>query len=56
VPVLFLLVTGFLLVNTFWAAPKEAIFGLLLIGLGFPVYYLFFRGREVVVPEQTEES
>src|ERR1044071_9529306 len=48
VPVLFLLVTGFLLVNTFWAAPSEAIFGLLLIGLGFPVYYLFFRNRPAV--------
>jgi APA family basic amino acid/polyamine antiporter len=56
VPILFLLVTGFLLVNTFWAAPTEALFGLLLIGLGFPAYYLFFRGREVVVPEQREES
>jgi len=57
VPALFLLVTGFLLVNTFWAAPTEAIFGLLLIGLGFPVYYLFFRGRgRIVVPsEQTED-
>ena len=56
VPILFLLVTGFLLINTFWAAPKEALFGLILIGLGFPVYYLFFRGREVVVNEQTDES
>jgi basic amino acid/polyamine antiporter, APA family len=56
VPILFLLVTGFLLINTFWAAPSEALFGLLLIGLGFPVYYLFFRGRDVVVSEQTEES
>src|SRR5919112_5262978 len=55
VPVLFLLVTGFLLVNTFWAAPTEALFGLLLIGLGFPAYYLFFRSREVVIPEETEE-
>jgi APA family basic amino acid/polyamine antiporter len=55
VPALFLLVTGFLLVNTFWAAPTEALFGLLLIGLGFPVYYLFFRGREVVVSEQPED-
>jgi APA family basic amino acid/polyamine antiporter len=56
VPILFLLVTAYLLINTFWAAPREAIFGLLLIGLGFPVYYLFFRGREVVVSEQSEES
>jgi basic amino acid/polyamine antiporter, APA family len=56
VPVLFLLVTGFLLVNTFWAAPKEALFGLLLIGLGFPVYHLFFRGRPAVAPESYEED
>jgi APA family basic amino acid/polyamine antiporter len=51
VPALFLLVTGYLLVNTFWAAPTEAIFGLLLIGLGFPVYYLFFRGRPAPAAE-----
>jgi APA family basic amino acid/polyamine antiporter len=56
VPVLFLLVTGFLLVNTFWAAPMEAVFGLILIGLGFPVYYLFFRGREAVVHEPPAED
>lgn len=55
VPVLFLLVTGFLLVNTFWAAPTEAVFGLILIGLGFPVYLLFFRGRPSVTPEPPEE-
>lgn len=55
VPILFLLVTGFLLVNTFWAAPKEAVFGLVLIGLGFPVYYLFFRNSEVVVRDEPEE-
>jgi APA family basic amino acid/polyamine antiporter len=55
VPILFLLVTGFLLVNTFWAAPKEAVFGLLLIGLGFPVYYLFFRRRPAVAPVEVEE-
>ncbi|HEX8501158.1 MAG TPA: amino acid permease [Pyrinomonadaceae bacterium] len=56
VPALFLLVTGFLLVNTFWAAPTEAVMGLLLIGLGFPVYYLFFRGRPAVAPETYEEE
>jgi basic amino acid/polyamine antiporter, APA family len=55
VPILFLLVTGFLLVNTFWAAPSEALFGLLLIGLGFPVYYLFFRRRPAVA-EAAEED
>jgi len=56
VPVLFLLVTGFLLVNTFWAAPSEALFGLLLIGLGFPVYYLFFRGRPVIAPGPPDDD
>ena len=56
VPILFLLVTGFLLVNTFWAAPREAVFGLLLIGLGFPVYYLFFRHRSVVATDEAEED
>ena len=56
VPILFLLVTGFLLVNTFWAAPLEALFGLLLIGLGFPVYYLFFRGRPAAGPPTQEED
>ena len=55
VPILFLLVTGFLLVNTFWAAPSEALFGLLLIGLGFPIYYLFFRSRPAVA-EAAEED
>ena len=50
-PVLFLLVTGFLLVTTFWTAPTEALFGLLLIGLGFPVYHLFFRRRPAVAAE-----
>ena len=56
VPVLFLLVTAFLLVNTFWAAPSEALFGLLLIGLGFPVYHFFFRGRPTVAPESYEDD
>jgi APA family basic amino acid/polyamine antiporter len=56
VPALFLLVTGYLLVNTFWAAPTEAVFGLLLIGLGFPVYYLFFRGRPAVARDAEVED
>ena len=56
VPALFLLVTAYLLINTFWAAPTEAIFGLLLIGLGLPVYLLFFRRRPAVAPEPPEED
>ncbi|HLM57881.1 MAG TPA: amino acid permease [Pyrinomonadaceae bacterium] len=56
VPILFLVVTGYLLVNTFWAAPTEALFGLLLIGLGFPVYYLFFRRRPAISDIPPEDS
>ena len=56
VPALFLLVTGYLLINTFWAAPKGALLGLLLIGLGFPVYYLFFRDRPAVSAGPAEED
>jgi APA family basic amino acid/polyamine antiporter len=56
VPILFLIVTAFLLVNTFTTSPAEALFGLLLIGLGFPVYYLFFRHRGRVEPETHQEQ
>lgn len=38
VPVLFLLVTGWLLVNTLLTTPKQALIGLGLIALGLPVY------------------
>jgi APA family basic amino acid/polyamine antiporter len=41
VPALFLLVTVFLLVNTFIAAPLLAMAGLGLIVLGLPVYAYF---------------
>lgn len=47
VPVLFLLVTGFLLINTLITSPRQALVGLLLIALGFPVYYFYFRHRRV---------
>ncbi|MDQ3804205.1 MAG: amino acid permease [Acidobacteriota bacterium] len=45
VPALFLLVTGFLLVNTLLTTPTQAVVGLVLIALGLPVYYIFFRRR-----------
>ncbi|HVF57195.1 MAG TPA: amino acid permease [Pyrinomonadaceae bacterium] len=51
VPVLFLLVTGFLLVNTLLTTPTQALIGLALIALGLPVYYFFFRHRRIVDPE-----
>jgi APA family basic amino acid/polyamine antiporter len=48
VPVLFLLVTAFLLVNTLLTTPQEAIVGLVLIALGLPLYYFFFRHRRII--------
>ena len=45
VPVLFLLVTGFLLVNTMLTTPGRAFAGLGLIALGLPVYAFFERRR-----------
>jgi APA family basic amino acid/polyamine antiporter len=47
VPVLFLLVTAFLLVNTLMTTPVQALTGLGLIALGLPVYYFFFRHRRI---------
>ena len=47
VPVLFLLVTAFLLINTLLTTPVQALTGLGLIALGLPVYYFFFRHRRV---------
>jgi APA family basic amino acid/polyamine antiporter len=43
VPVVFLLVTGALLVNTLVYTPKEAVIGLVLIALGLPVYFYWTR-------------
>ncbi len=39
VPILFLLVAGFLLVNTMMTAPTQAFTGIVLILIGLPVYY-----------------
>ena len=43
VPVLFLLATAFLLLNTLWATPVQALIGLGLIALGLPVYWYWSR-------------
>ncbi len=45
VPIVFLVVTAFLIGRTIWDAPKQSAIGLGLIALGFPVY-LFFRHQE----------
>lgn len=43
VPILFLLVTAWLLINTLLTTPRQAITGLLLIALGLPVYWHWSR-------------
>ncbi|HEX8136859.1 MAG TPA: amino acid permease [Pyrinomonadaceae bacterium] len=43
VPVIFLLVTAWLLVNTLWTTPRQALIGLGLIALGLPVYWYWSR-------------
>ena len=50
VPVLFLLVTVFLLVNTLMATPSRALVGVVLIILGLPVYEYFRRRAGDVAP------
>jgi APA family basic amino acid/polyamine antiporter len=47
VPILFLLVTGWLLVNTLLTTPKQALIGLGLILLGLPVYWYWARHNRI---------
>src|SRR5918911_339415 len=47
VPVLFLIVTAWLLVTTLLPDPRQAIYGLILIALGFPVYLYWSRINRV---------
>jgi APA family basic amino acid/polyamine antiporter len=47
VPILFLLVTGALLINTLYATPKQAFVGLGLILLGLPVYFYWSKHNRV---------
>jgi APA family basic amino acid/polyamine antiporter len=47
VPILFLLVAGWLLINTMWTNPFQAFAGIFLIAMGLPVYYyLTKKNRE----------
>jgi APA family basic amino acid/polyamine antiporter len=55
VPVLFLLVAGWLLLNTLYTTPRQAITGIVLILLGLPVYYYLSRQNNVV-PEYSDED
>ncbi len=46
VPILFLLVAGWLLVNTILTNPAQSFLGIVMISLGLPVYYYLTRGKE----------
>lgn len=46
VPVLFILVALALLGNTLFTSPRESGIGLLIIGVGLPVYWLGFRSKK----------
>lgn len=55
VPVLFLLVAGWLLINTMVTAPRQSFIGIGLIILGLPVYYyLVNKGRNAAGDEKYE--
>ncbi len=56
VPILFILVSGWLLVNTVWTNPSNSLKGLFLIILGLPVYYLLIGGSAKSKDESEDES
>ncbi|HKP71312.1 MAG TPA: APC family permease, partial [Pyrinomonadaceae bacterium] len=56
VPVLFLLVTAFLLVNTLMTAPTQALAGLGLILLGLPVYWYWSRHNSETVADASTNT
>jgi len=47
VPILFLLVAGWLLINTIVTSPTQSLAGIFLIALGLPVYYYLTRKSKV---------
>ncbi|MFM9904171.1 MAG: amino acid permease [Pyrinomonadaceae bacterium] len=54
IPIIFLLVAGWLLINTLVTAPRESFTGLILIILGLPVYYfLTYNGKDTKVLEDS---
>jgi APA family basic amino acid/polyamine antiporter len=57
IPIVFLLVAGWLLINTMMTAPRQAFTGLALIILGLPVYYyLINRGGRSEADEASENG
>ncbi|MGH9945540.1 MAG: APC family permease, partial [Pyrinomonadaceae bacterium] len=53
VPILFLLVTAFLLINTLLTTPVQALIGLGLIALGLPVYWYFSKRGLVNISQES---
>jgi APA family basic amino acid/polyamine antiporter len=54
VPVLFLIATAWLLGNTLWATPRQALTGLALIALGLPVYAYWSRYNRVAYRDEPD--
>ena len=54
VPVVFLLVAGWLLINTMMTAPTQAFIGIGLIILGLPVYYYLISKGDRVDPREDD--
>ncbi|HMM80983.1 MAG TPA: amino acid permease [Pyrinomonadaceae bacterium] len=55
VPVIFLLVAGWLLVNTMWNSPTRSFIGIGLIILGLPVYYYLTKMRPAAGAAEEQE-
>jgi len=52
IPVIFLLVAGWLLINTMMTAPKQSFIGIALIVLGLPVYYYLTAKGDRIEPRE----
>ncbi|MBA3631590.1 MAG: amino acid permease [Acidobacteria bacterium] len=52
VPILFILVAGWLLINTIASEPLQSFVGIFLIALGLPVYYYLTRGNQAEISEE----
>jgi APA family basic amino acid/polyamine antiporter len=55
VPILFLLVAAYLLINTMITAPTQSFIGIFLILLGLPVYYYLTSRYQAPVEEINED-
>jgi APA family basic amino acid/polyamine antiporter len=53
VPLLFMMVAAWLVINTIATNPVESVIGLALIALGLPVYFYFKRKQARIVAEET---